>query len=142
MTEPKKYQALVEDKIFLGGATDVESMIQNKGVEVAIDLRGEAEKPAFSYPDVQWVWMMPLRIKFLFLLQAIDKVVNAYKTGKKVAFHYNGGRGRTGTVAAGTHLTLGLSNTLQEAEEKVKEIKPEINIKPEQKEVLNKLFSN
>ncbi|WP_425393266.1 hypothetical protein [Cohnella laeviribosi] len=31
--------------------------------------------------------------------QAIDKVVHAYRQGKKVAFHCGGGKGRTGTVA-------------------------------------------
>jgi thioredoxin reductase len=47
---------------------------------------------------------------------------------------------RTGAVAAGTHLTLGLSKTLQEAEEKVKEIRPAVNIKAAQREALEKLF--
>lgn len=145
ISESKQYQALVEDKIFIGGAADVESMIHNEGVEVVVDLRGEAEKPVFSNPKVQWIQIAlgdnTLENQDVLFKQAIDEVVNAYRNGKKVAFHCNGGRGRTGAVAAGTHLTLGLSNTLQEAEEKVKEIRPEINIKPGQKEALNILFS-
>ncbi|MFD2085900.1 protein-tyrosine phosphatase family protein [Brevibacillus brevis] len=145
MSEPKQYQALVEDKIFLGSASDVESMIQNEGVDVVVDLRGEAQQPAFSDPNVQWIQIAlgdeGNSDQGTLFKQAIDEVVKAYKNGKKVAFHCNGGRGRTGVVAAGTHLSLGLSSTLQEAEEKVKEIRSEINIKPKQKEVLHKLFS-
>lgn len=38
----KNYQALVEDKIYFGGASDVEDMVKNEGVEVVVDLRGEA----------------------------------------------------------------------------------------------------
>ena len=52
ISEPKQYQALVEDKIFMGGAEDVESMIQNEGVEIVVDLRGESEQPAFSNPTM------------------------------------------------------------------------------------------
>jgi hypothetical protein len=38
----KNYQALIEDKIFFGGASDVEDMVKNEHVEVIVDLRGEA----------------------------------------------------------------------------------------------------
>jgi hypothetical protein len=42
--------------------------------------------------------------------------VNAYQAGQKVAFHCGGGKGRTGTVAAGTLLALGISKDVDEAE--------------------------
>jgi hypothetical protein len=32
MTVEKNYQALVNDKIFMGGAADVEDMVKNEGV--------------------------------------------------------------------------------------------------------------
>jgi hypothetical protein len=44
----KKYQNLIEDKIFFGGAADAEDMNKNEGVEVINDLRGEANEPAYS----------------------------------------------------------------------------------------------
>lgn len=145
MQEPKKYHALVEDKIFMGGASDVESMIKNEGIDIVVDLRGEAEGPAFTNPAVHWLQIAlgdnGTDNQVELFRQAIDEVVKAYQNGKKVAFHCSGGRGRTGAVAAGTHLKLGLSQSLQEAEEKVKEIRSEINIKPGQRQVLNKLFS-
>lgn len=41
--------------------------------------------------------------------QAINQVVEAYRSGKKVGFHCGGGSGRTGAVAVGTLTTLGKS---------------------------------
>lgn len=72
---------------------------------------------------------------------AIDEVVGAHNAGKKVAFHCGGGKGRTGTVAAGILLELGLASTLDDAETKAKEIRNIINIKPVQKELLQKIYS-
>ncbi|MEO2205230.1 hypothetical protein ABGV42_15970 [Paenibacillus pabuli] len=38
----KDYHALIADKIFMGGAADVEAMVLNEGIEVVVDLREEA----------------------------------------------------------------------------------------------------
>ncbi|MEF3310882.1 hypothetical protein PV433_18530 [Paenibacillus sp. GYB004] len=57
-----------------------------------------------------------------------------------MAFHCGGGKGRTGTVAAGTLLALGLSDTLDEAEAKAKSIRNIIDITPSQRESLHKLY--
>ncbi|MFD0695364.1 hypothetical protein ACFQZT_14770 [Paenibacillus sp. GCM10027628] len=48
----KNYQALIDDQIFFGGAADVEDMVKNEGVEVIVDLRGEAT----SAPILQVTW--------------------------------------------------------------------------------------
>ncbi|WP_178076097.1 hypothetical protein [Paenibacillus oralis] len=42
MASEKTYHALIPDKIFMGAATDVESMVKNEGIDVIVDLRGEA----------------------------------------------------------------------------------------------------
>ncbi|MCC3373062.1 tyrosine-protein phosphatase [Cohnella sp. REN36] len=60
--------------------------------------------------------------------KAIEEVVGAYRSGKKVAFHCGGGKGRTGTVAAGTLLALGAAKNLEDAESKAKDIRPVIDI--------------
>jgi len=49
LTEHKNYHALLEDKIYMGGATDVEAMVKNEGIQVIVDLRGEATECA--YPE-------------------------------------------------------------------------------------------
>ncbi|MEC0239051.1 dual specificity protein phosphatase family protein [Paenibacillus dokdonensis] len=141
----KQYHALIADKIFMGGAADVEAMVINEGIEVVVDLREEATECAYPADHVHWV-KIPLddntkETEADLFKQAIDEVVNAYKNGKKVAFHCGGGKGRTGTVAAGTLLELGLVDTFEDAETKAKSIRDVINIKPVQKELLQKIYA-
>ncbi|WP_026298035.1 hypothetical protein [Cohnella laeviribosi] len=42
MTLEKTYQSLHENKIFFGGAADVEAMVKQENVDFIVDLRGEA----------------------------------------------------------------------------------------------------
>ncbi|WP_434750998.1 protein-tyrosine phosphatase family protein [Paenibacillus amylolyticus] len=142
----KKYHALIAEQVFMGGATDVEAMVLNEDIEVVVDLREEATECAYPADHVKWV-KIPLdddtkEHEAELFKQAIHEVVGAYNAGKKVAFHCGGGKGRTGTVAAGILLELGLANTFEDAEIKAKSIRSIINIKPEQKELLNKIFLN
>lgn len=51
----KKYHALIADKIFMGGAADVEAMVLNEGIEVVVDLREEATEYAYPADHVKWV---------------------------------------------------------------------------------------
>ncbi|MGO4496226.1 dual specificity protein phosphatase family protein [Paenibacillus sp. 2RAB27] len=141
----KNYQALVDDKIFFGGAADVEAMVKNENVEVVVDLRGEATECAYPTDGVEWL-QVPLGDNAedpqdQLFQQAINYVVEAYKSGKKVGFHCGGGKGRTGAVAIGTMLTLGKSDNIEDAEKLVKSIRTVINIKQPQREALEKLFN-
>ncbi|ANS76850.1 protein tyrosine phosphatase [Paenibacillus yonginensis] len=140
----KNYQALIEDKIFFGGAADVEDMFYNEGIEVVVDLRGEASEPALANEKLQWV-QVPLEDHATgpqdeLYREAIDNVLKAYHSGKKVGFHCGGGRGRTGTVAIGTLIELGISKDLQEAEVLAKTIRPSINIKSSHRQSLEKMY--
>ncbi|MDF2724285.1 MAG: protein-tyrosine phosphatase [Paenibacillus sp.] len=140
----KNYQNLVDDKIFFGGAADVADMVKNEGVDVIVDLRGEATEYADPNTKVEWI-KVPLGDNEKdpqdeIFQKAINCVVEAYKSGKKVGFHCAGGGGRAGAVAAGTLITLGKATTLDEAEAIVKNIRPKVNIKPPQREALEKIF--
>ncbi|AHV97401.1 protein-tyrosine phosphatase family protein [Paenibacillus sabinae] len=142
----KTYQALVEDKIYFGGAQDVEQMVTDEGVEVVVDLREEAEECAYPADTVQWI-KVPLgdhatEPEAELFRTAIQEVVGAYRAGKKVAFHCGGGRGRTGTVAVGTLRELGLADSLEEAEQQAKAIRPSIAVKPIQWESLRAIYPN
>jgi protein-tyrosine phosphatase len=146
MSSEKNYHALIPDKVFMGGAGDVESMVNNEGIEVVVDLRGEAKECAYPAANVKWI-QIPLvnnagQTQEEGFQQAIHAVTEAYQQNKKVAFHCGGGKGRTGAVAAGTLLALGLSHTVDEAEAKAKSIRNIIDIKPSQKESLFKLYPN
>ncbi|WP_157325481.1 protein-tyrosine phosphatase family protein [Paenibacillus anseongensis] len=141
----KNYQALVEDKIFFGGASDVEDMVKNENVEFIVDLRGEATECAYPANGVGWL-QVPLGDNAedpqdQLFQQAINHVVEAYKSGKKVGFHCDGGKGRTGAVAIGTLITLGKSENIEDAESLSKSIRPVINIRQPQREALEKLFN-
>ena len=74
--------------------------------------------------------------------KSIDQVVNAYNEGENVYFHCQGGSNRTGTVAIGTLLALGEAKTIEEAEEIAKAARPKINVKPEMKEMLKRIYPN
>ncbi|MFX3634796.1 MAG: dual specificity protein phosphatase family protein [Candidatus Pristimantibacillus sp.] len=102
----KEYHALITDRIFMGAAKDVQSMVDDEGVTVVVDLREEAENCAASGEGLEWI-KVPLGddadlLQEGLLRNAIQAVVDAYNAGNKVAFHCGGGKGRTGTVAYGT----------------------------------------
>ncbi|WP_409341678.1 dual specificity protein phosphatase family protein [Paenibacillus sp. MBLB4367] len=140
----KAYQALYDDKIFMCGAADVEQVVKNEQCEVIVDLRGEAEQCAYPEANVEWIKIAlgddAGENQEALFKQAADEVVKAYRDGKKVAFHCNGGRGRTGAVAVAVLIELGVSKTIEEAEELAKSIRPVLNVKPAQKEALKKMY--
>ncbi|MCI3918689.1 dual specificity protein phosphatase family protein [Paenibacillus sp. TRM 82003] len=140
----RKYHALVEGRIFMGGADDVPDIVQNEGIDIVVDLREESTACAAPNANVEWIQVpigdeaeMPQEQLFR---QAIDLVVDAYRSGKKVAFHCGGGKGRTGAVAVGTLLSLDLAASLEEAEEKAKAIRPVIRLRDPQRDALKKLY--
>jgi len=142
MPAEKNYHALIPDKIFMGAAADVEAMVKNEGIDVIVDLRGEAMECAYPAANAKWV-QIPLQDNASTpqekgFEQAIQAVTEAYHQNKKVAFR----KGRTGTVAVGTLLALGLSDTFDDAEAKAKSIRNIIDIKALQKEALLKLYPN
>jgi protein-tyrosine phosphatase len=140
----KNYQSFVENRIFMGGASDVEDMVKNEQVEVIVDLREESKGCAYPSPNVKWIHVpigdnseTPQETLFK---EAIDHVVKAHNQGKKVGFHCGGGKGRTGAVAIGTLIALGKVKTINEAEKMAKSIRPIINIREPQRVALEKIY--
>ncbi|MDQ0246669.1 protein-tyrosine phosphatase [Bacillus fengqiuensis] len=143
MTEKKTYQSLHEDKIFIGGQHDVEALISDEKCEVIIDLRAESAIQDNEIGGIKHIHV-PLidqqEGQEQQIQQAVNKVVEAYKAGKKVAFHCAAGRSRTGSVAIGTLLSLGISSSVEDAEKYVKRIRPEVNIHPLLRQSVQKVF--
>lgn len=136
----KNYHELIEDGIFIGGADDAVDVIENEKVDVIVDLRAEStdissDSNRIHSPLVDGAEQQDESVK-----EAINLVVSTYHDGKKVFFHCGGGSNRTGTVAIGTLLALGKADTIVEAERKAKTIRPKINVKPEMKDVLKRIF--
>lgn len=136
----KNYHELIKDRIYIGGADDVKDMMENEKANVIFDLRAEAQEvdyERFHSPIVDDAEDQDESIK-----KSIEHVIKAYDEGKKIYFHCQGGSNRTGTVAVGTLLTLGKAKTIEEAEEIAKSARPKINVKPEMKVALKRLFPN
>ncbi len=146
MVIEKKYHMLHDNLIFMGAASDVEAMVKNEGIEVVVDLRGEATECAYPEAQVEWTRIQLGDNSELpqteGLSKAIKAVTDAYRSKKKVAFHCAGGRGRTGAVAAGVLIQLGLAPTIDKAEGMAKGIRGVIDIKPPQREALSELYPN
>lgn len=142
----KQYHELIAGRIYFGGASDIQQIADVEHIEVVVDLREESTGCAASNPALIW---QQIRLgdnadqpQAPLFKDAIQAVVSAYRDSKKVAFHCGGGKGRTGTVAAGVLLELGLCGTFAEAEAHAKAIRPVVNIKPDQREALLQLYPN
>ncbi|WP_141432956.1 dual specificity protein phosphatase family protein [Bacillus sp. 03113] len=138
----KNYQELIKNRIFIGGADDIQDVLEQDKVDIVFDLRSENSEKSTTYNRVHSPIVDDANQQDESVNQAIDQVIKAYNEGKKVYFHCGGGSNRTGTVAIGTLLTLGEAKTLDEAESKAKVIRPKINVKPELKEALKRIFPN
>lgn len=142
MTKP--YHELIAGRIFFGGAQDIQQMVDEDQIALVVDLRAESTGCAASQPELKWI-QIPLsdnaeHPEDELFRDGIRAVVDAYQQGQKVAFHCGGGKGRTGTVAAGVLLELGICNTLAKAEAMAKSIRPVIKIKPDQYQALSRLY--
>lgn len=136
------YNELIKDRIFIGGANDVQDVLAEKEIDVVIDLRSESNKlnnitkqQTIHQPVLDDSENQDESIK-----EAIDSVTKAYNEGKNVFFHCSQGRNRTGTVAIGTLLELDLTIDSKAAEKRAKSIRPKIEIKPDMKETIKNLY--
>lgn len=136
----KNYQALIGDRIFIGGAADVNDVIENEKADVIFDLRAEAPKSEVDYNRIHSPIVDDEENQEESVKRAIGNVINAYNEGKKVYFHCGGGSNRAGTVAIGTLLALGQAKSIDEAEEKAKSVRSKIKVKPEMKEALKRIY--
>ena len=140
MMTAKNYHELIKDRIYIGGADDVKDVLENEKPDILFDLRAESHERQSDYNYVHSPIVDDGKHQDESIKKSIEHVVNAYNEGKKVYFHCGGGSGRTGTVAVGTLLSLGKAKTLAEAEEMAKAARPKINVKPQMKEALQRIF--
>ncbi|MDF2086616.1 protein-tyrosine phosphatase family protein [Bacillus pseudomycoides] len=137
------YHELIKGKVYIGGVDAIQEAVKKSGITEVFDLRVGGEKPEgfpaetnrHAYPIVEGIEGQDESVK-----NAIGAVKEAVEQGKIVYFHCSGGRNRTGTVATGLLLELGHASNVEDAEQKAKEIRSIINIKPEMKEVLKRLY--
>ncbi|TDL33049.1 protein tyrosine phosphatase [Jeotgalibacillus sp. S-D1] len=134
------YQSLIDHRIWIGGAADVEAVNTKETIDVVYDLRSENKEhhPApnrIHLPIVDDESHQDESVK-----QAIKTVKNAVDEGKKVYFHCSGGKNRTGTLATALLLEYEKASSIEEAEKLAKSIRPEIAPKSEMMDVLKRLY--
>jgi len=135
----KTYQSLVDDRIFIGGVTDVPNAIENEQIDVVYDLRAEVSASSSDISKHQPI-VDDGEFQDESIRTGVKQIVLDYQDGKKVFFHCNTGRGRAGTMAVATLMELRLADTIDEAEAKVKMVRPEIDVKPQLKEALKRIY--
>lgn len=138
----KNYHELIQDRIYIGGADDAEEAVKHETIDLVFDLRAESPKSDAAYSRIHSPIVDNEGDQDDSIKASIEQVVTAYKDGKNIYFHCQGGSNRTGTVAVGTLLELGFAEMLGEAEAMAKESRPKINVKPEMMESLRKLYPN
>ena len=124
-----------------GGVDAVEDLLTNEKIDIIYDLRAEVNGPLSSNISVHQPIVDEAEHQDKSIQAAVKEVIGAYNAGKNVYFHCNTGRGRAGTVATATLLELGLANSVEEAEQKAKEIRPTINVRPQFKEALKRIYT-
>lgn len=127
----KNYEELIPNRIFIGGVDAVENLLANENIDIIFDLRAEVNGPLSSSKSLHQPIVDDSEQQDESIKAAVKEIIDAYRDGKNVYFHCNTGRGRAGTVATATLLELGLADSIEEAEQKAREIRPQINVKPQ-----------
>ncbi|MBE1554300.1 protein-tyrosine phosphatase family protein [Sporosarcina limicola] len=136
----RNYEELIPGRIFIGGIDAIDDLLANEKVDVIYDLRAEVNGPLSSDISVHQPIVDDAEQQDASIKAAVNEVIDAYNAGKNVYFHCNTGRGRGGTIATATLLELGLAHSVDEAEQKAKEIRPEINPRPQFKDALERIY--
>ncbi len=134
------YDELIAGRVYFGGADDAEQVVLEKKVDKVVDVRvnGRLEQVDYTYihkPIADESKHIADSIK-----AGVEEVVKAYEAGEKVYFHCGSGGGRAGVMAVATLIELGLAKSLDEAEAMAKEARSKVNIRPNMREALEKLY--
>lgn len=139
----KNYHELVKKRIYIGGVNDIDDVIENEQIDIVFDLRAEvSDNQTSDYNRVHSPIVDDATQQDQSLKKAINHVVNAYNKGGNIYFHCKNGSNRTGAVVVGTLLTLKLADTIVEAEKMAQDIRPQIDVKPQMKEAIQRIFPN
>jgi len=138
----KKYEELIPNRIFIGGIDAIEDLLLNENIDIIYDLRAEVVGPLSSDISVHQPIVDEAEHQDESIKAAVKEVINSYNAGKNVYFHCNTGRGRAGTIATAALLELGLAQSVDQAEIKAQEIRPQISVRPQFKEALKRIYEN
>ncbi len=138
MTE-NRYQALIEDHIFIGGIADVQNVIVNEQIDVVYDLRAEVDEASSDITKHQPI-VDDGEFQDESIRTGVKQIVQDYQDGKKIFFHCNSGSGRTGTMAVATLLELRIADSIEEAEARVQKVRPQVDVKSQLRDSLTRIY--
>lgn len=124
----KNYQALIPGRIFIGGADAIPVLLENEKIDMVYDLRAENKEAEYNYPRTHLPMYDDDSQQDESVKHALEEVATAYESGKNIYFHCSTGRTRTGTLAAGTLLKLGQSDSVEEAKAKARGVRDVLNL--------------
>lgn len=134
------YDELIAGRVYFGGADDTEKVVREKEVDKVIDVRVNGREGQVDYTYIH----KPIADESEHIADSIkagvEEVVKAYEAGENVYFHCGSGGGRAGVMAVATLIELGLAKSLDEAETMAKEARSKVNIRPNMREALEKLY--
>lgn len=136
----KMYQELIPNRIFIGGVDAIEDLLESEKIDVIYDLRAKLKDEPSSDISVHQPIVDEEENQDESIKAAVKEVIDSYHAGKNIYFHCNTGRGRAGTIATATLLELGLATSVDEAEQKAKAIREQINVRPQFKEALKRIY--
>lgn len=136
----KNYEALVPGRIFIGGVNAIDELLATEEINVIYDLRAEVNGPLPSDLSIHQPIVDEAEHQDESIKNAVSAVMDAYHAGKNVYFHCNTGRGRAGTIATAALLELEQAQSVEEAEQQAKEIRPSINLREPFKEALKRIY--
>lgn len=134
------YEPIIPGRIFVGGVDAIDHLLETEKIDVIYDLRAEIKGELPSEISIHQPIVDETADQEQSIKEATKAVMDAYEAGKNVYFHCNTGRGRGGTIAAAVLLELGQAKTVDEAEGKVKAIRPATNIRPEFRNALSEIY--
>ena len=136
----KSYQELITNRVYIGSAASAEEATNELDLDKVFDLRVESLDDDMTGKRVHLPIIDGKEKQDESVKNVINAVKKAYDNDEAIFFHCSGGKNRTGTVAIGLLLELGLAKSIEEAEEKAVSIRSEISVKPEMKETLGRLY--
>lgn len=132
------YSELIKGRIFIGGVEEAAQAVEAGAANIVYDVRvnGHDEKPAYDY--VQVSILDEARAETI--QQGAQQIKAAYEAGKNIYIHCGSGNGRASVMGAAVLQELGMTSSLQQAIEQIKEAHPTANIRPEMQQALQTIY--
>ncbi|WP_042470129.1 protein-tyrosine phosphatase family protein [Bacillus ndiopicus] len=132
------YDELVKGRIYFGGAADTKDAVAKEKIDLVVDVRlnGTVEAANCKTVHASIEEQSPAES----IKAGVERIAQSYKAGENIYLHCGSGGGRAGVMATAVLIELGLADNLASAERMVKEARPIVNIRPNMREALEKLY--